>query len=130
MRKFLFDSARCLLLGLLGCCGVYVLAVWCFAQLITPEAANGHLIRNADGEVVGSRLLAQEFKSERYFHGRPLQASASGLDPHITREDARSQVPRVAAARKIPAAELERALDVRGRLINVLELNLELDARK
>lgn len=130
MKRFLFDSIRCLLLGLLGCCGAYVLAVWCFAQLITPEAANGHLIRNADGEVVGSRLLAQAFTSDRYFHGRPPKASASGLDPHITREDARSQIPRVAAARRIPAAELERMVDGRGRFVNVLELNLELDARK
>ena len=129
MKKNLLASLRCTALLLLGCCGAYVPAVWCFAQLVTPDTANGSLVRNGADEVVGSRLLAQPFTSDCYFHGREAE-SGSGLDPHITSASARAQISRVAAARRIPAAELERMVERHGRLVNVLELNLELESRK
>lgn len=55
---------------------VYPLAITAFAQLAVEDLADGHLVE-VDGEVVGSRLIAQEFAGAEYFHPRP---SAAGYD--------------------------------------------------
>ena len=68
-----------------------------------------------------------------------VTSSGSGLDPHISPEYARLQVARVSRETRIPAADLEalvtrntegRFLGVYGESrVNVLALNLEIDAR-
>lgn len=68
-----------------------------------------------------------------------VSASASGLDPEISLAGARWQAARVAKARGIAAAEMERIISehARGRMlglfgeprVNVLALNLALDAQ-
>ncbi|MGL4318040.1 MAG: potassium-transporting ATPase subunit KdpC [Pseudomonas sp.] len=157
---------------------VYPLAVTAIAQVAFPEQANGSLIRDGQGEIRGSALLAQNFEGAQWFQSRPSAAgfatvasgasnlapsnpalaeriakdaqhlsgegqgpvpmqlvttSASGLDPHLSPAAAQFQIARIASARGIPAASLERLLMqhvekplVGPAVVNVLALNLAL----
>jgi len=60
-----------LLLGLTLITGlIYPLAMTAVAGVVFPKQAEGSLIEK-DGKVIGSALIGQEFKSDKYFHGRP-----------------------------------------------------------
>jgi K+-transporting ATPase ATPase C chain len=48
---------------------VYGLVLTGVFQVIFPSQANGSLITK-NGQVVGSQLIGQQFKSDKYFHGR------------------------------------------------------------
>ena len=57
----------------------YPLAITVIAQLVFPGRANGSLVV-VDGVVRGSSLLGQDWRGERWFHGRP---SATGPEPYV-----------------------------------------------
>src|SRR5579863_6413165 len=178
---------------------VYPLAVTGIAQISMPYQANGSLIER-DGSVVGSALIGQWFKSDRYFHPRPsattdtdpndssktidapynaanssgsnlgptsqklidrvkggveawralarpgpvpadaVTTSASGLDPHVSPEDALAQAASVAKARGVPEDQVRKLVEdaverpflglIGEPKVNVLQLNLALDRLK
>jgi len=171
------------------CCGLYPLVVFGIAQVCFHDQANGSLIVDPHGAVLGSRLIGQPFTADKYFHPRPssagngydptssggsnlgptsqklrdsiaqniadyraqnglatnapvpadaVTASGSGLDPHISLENANLQAPRVAKARSLTLEKLHDLikqntdpanLGVLGEPgVNVLRLNLALDA--
>lgn len=116
----------------------YPLSVLVVGQSVLPEQSNGSLV-SIDGNVVGSKLIAQEFDSPKFFHARAGSESASGLDPHITPESAFSQIPAISQVTGIPEnhlktlVELNIAQNKENNLLvlapqyaNALELNIEL----
>jgi len=191
MKDFLCELRRAAFATLalaVVCCGLYPLLVFGIGRVLFPDKANGSLIVDAHGTVLGSRLIGQPFAADKYFHPRPSSAgngydptssggsnlgptsqklrdaiaqnladyraqnglatnapvpadavtgSGSGLDPHISLENARLQAERVAKARGL---SLEKVLALiqqntdpadLGILgdpgVNVLRLNLALD---
>jgi potassium-transporting ATPase KdpC subunit len=59
---------------------VYPLIMTGLSQVLFNNQANGSLIRDRSGNVVGSTLLAQNFSKPEYFHPRPSAAGTDGYD--------------------------------------------------
>jgi len=170
---------------------IYPLLVTGICQLAFPARSNGSLI-SADGKIIGSELIGQQFDSTEYFVSRPsavnynplpsgasnfgltnaklrelvdmrrnnfiytnhldssvqvpsdiLFASASGLDPHISKEAAFLQVNKIARARNFNDAQKQvllqliesqtekpQLLFLGNERINVLLINMMVDKIK
>jgi len=126
------------LLSLLMCGLLFPLVVTGVSQVVFPSQANGSLVQLGN-RTVGSYSIDNGFTLPIFFHARnesnPLTASASGVDPDITAQDALSQVPRIhnatgispSALTDIVMAHEERTLFTVGDpYVNVLALNLAL----
>ena len=57
---------------------IYPLVITGLAQVLFRDKANGQLV-SRNGEVIGSRIIAQPFTSAKYFHPRP-SAAGNGYD--------------------------------------------------
>jgi potassium-transporting ATPase KdpC subunit len=60
---------------------IYPLLILVVGQVFFPYQANGSLIKNDQGQVLGSALIGQTFKSDRYFRSRPSTINYSSANP-------------------------------------------------
>ncbi len=58
---------------------IYPLVMTPIAGAIFPYQAQGSLLTDKSGKVIGSALIGQDFTSDKYFHGRP--SATLGPDP-------------------------------------------------
>lgn len=116
----------------------YPVSLVIIGQVTLPYQSQGSQIIWND-KVIGSELIAQEFTSSKFFHGRAATDSASTVDPHITPEYAYKQISNVSKATQIPENALKTLIDLNiernkvtnliifaPKYVNVLEVNLEL----
>lgn len=104
-------SIRIVLVTMVICCLLYPLVILGIGQTLTPNSANGSLVSNGQGEIVGSKLLAQKFDRPEYFWPRPsavdFNAAAAGgsnlspTNPEL-RERAKTLVARFKASADDP----------------------------
>jgi K+-transporting ATPase ATPase C chain len=97
MNAFL-ASIRTAIVTMVVCVMAYTAAVWGIARAVAPASADGSLIRNASGTVIGSSRIAQAFRSPRYFWPRPSAvdynaagAGGSNLSPTSTKLTERAE---------------------------------------
>jgi len=74
--------ANLLLLGLTLLIGavLYPLTILLLGQGLFPDQAEGSLLKDKDGTVIGSRLLAQDFQKPQYFQPRPSSGGYNAAD--------------------------------------------------
>jgi K+-transporting ATPase ATPase C chain len=58
----------------------YPLLITGVAGVVFPYQAGGSLLRDAQGQVIGSALIAQGFAKDEYLHPRPSAAGSNGYD--------------------------------------------------
>jgi K+-transporting ATPase ATPase C chain len=74
MRRQLFPALMMMVVFTVITGLIYPLAVTGIAQGLFNDKADGSLVEDADGEVVGSSLIGQSFSEPEYFHPRPSVA--------------------------------------------------------
>ena len=75
-------SVRIVIFTIAVCCVLYTLLIFAIGQTIVPQTAEGSLITDARGKIIGSELIAQKFTHPEYFWPRPsavdYNAAATG----------------------------------------------------
>lgn len=87
MQDFL-TTTRLVIVSMAVCCVGYPAVLLIFGQLVVPWRADGSMIRNEQGVIIGSELIAQGFTEPGYFWPRPsggdygtLASTGTNLSP-------------------------------------------------
>lgn len=80
IARQLFAGLRILLVFTVLLGVVYPVAVWGVGQAVAQPQAEGSLVRDANGRVIGSSLIGQSFTAKEWFQGRPSAAGDDGYD--------------------------------------------------
>jgi len=80
MRKEILIALRVAIATLVLTGLIYPLLLTGIAQLLLPARANGSLVSDETGRVVGSELIGQPFTRSGYLWPRPSAAGANGWD--------------------------------------------------
>ncbi|MBX3023533.1 potassium-transporting ATPase subunit KdpC [bacterium] len=80
MRSILLTALRATAVTLVLTGIVYPLLMTGLAQGLFPYRANGSLLRDGTGAVIGSELIGQAFTRPEYLWPRPSAAGANGYD--------------------------------------------------
>ena len=75
MSRYISKSILLLGITVVIVCGIYPGAVWVIGHIFFPVRAEGSLLKGPDGQIVGSKLIAQPFTKDEYFWPRPSAAS-------------------------------------------------------
>ncbi len=71
MLDYMGGAMRVSLVTFALCGFAYPLAVTGMGQLVMPHRANGSMLQSADGRIIGSLLIGQQWNDAQWFHGRP-----------------------------------------------------------
>jgi K+-transporting ATPase ATPase C chain len=71
MLGYLSGAARVSVVTFVLCGFAYPIALTGVGQGLMPAQANGSLEKTADGAILGSRLIGQQWNDPQWFHGRP-----------------------------------------------------------
>ena len=80
MRREIMIALRVTVVTLILTGLVYPLARTGAAQVLFHDKANGSLVRDEKGNVVGSEIIGQAFANPAYLQGRPSAAGNNGYD--------------------------------------------------
>lgn len=69
--KHILISLRIIAATVLVCCIAYPALIFAVGQTFTPYTANGSILTDRSGKIVGSELIAQKFSQPEYFWPRP-----------------------------------------------------------
>ncbi|MFI4937208.1 MAG: potassium-transporting ATPase subunit C [Candidatus Berkiellales bacterium] len=75
MTQTLSKSILLLICTMIVICGIYPGVLWLIGQKFFPFQANGSLLTDPSGKLIGSKLIAQPFTHDEHFQPRPSAAS-------------------------------------------------------
>src|SRR6478752_7829784 len=78
MSQHLRASLWLLLFTVVICCVIYPVVLLGIGQTVFRDQAQGSLILDKSGAPIGSRLIAQPFTADEYFHPRPSAVPYNG----------------------------------------------------